>query len=417
MDEAHCDEIDQFIGSYKELAGLMPQWTDFFHRDWQLRWGIQDVHGAQRGELCITCDSDQSRWSISCLYQARLIYRLDVVPLRECKAYPYSALKLGLPPRICGPHTHPWDANRDYVLVNGFCAAAPQAEDRRPGNLADCRVGMGGGGPEHTGGCPTTIVRSAAAEQTAAPWAEPMIECNELHQLLARDRVCEVSDLGLRLATDCLYPSADVVFVHITKTGNGFRVTDGGGCARNVLLHAKDEHALRSGLEEARKRHQVAVEGGALVAIVPDADWLQAAIAAVANGAALAANVAIDHTVKRTERDLAKRIEEALSRVVAPHRIARDVEWPGNSGKTWKIDFAVVDAAKPLLVRPVNPHPISISSAYTAFGDIGRASVSTFCVYARPIPQEDQTLVRQVADLVPAGAVEASARQALGLLH
>lgn len=56
-----------------------------------------------------------------------------------------------------------------------------------------------------------------------------MIDCNDLYALLARDRVCEQSDLGLKLATDCLYPSADIVFVHVAKSGNGFRVTDGGG--------------------------------------------------------------------------------------------------------------------------------------------------------------------------------------------
>lgn len=244
-----------------------------------------------------------------------------------------------------------------------------------------------------------------------------MIDCNELHMLLARDRTCEMSDIGLRLATDCLYPSSDVVFVHVARSGGGFRVTDGGGCARNVLVHAKDDQALKTGLDEARKRHSVSIEGGAIVATVPDADWLQAAILAVANGAALAANVAIDHTVKRVERDLSLRIEEALARVVSRNRIGRDVEWRGHSGKAWKIDFAVTDTTRPLLVRPVSPHPSSISAAYTVFGDIGRSNVTSFCVFARTIAPEDQTLIRQVADLVPITGVEPGARQALGLLN
>jgi len=244
-----------------------------------------------------------------------------------------------------------------------------------------------------------------------------MINCDELHSLLARDRVCERSDLGLRLATDCLYPSADVVFVHVAQFGGGFRITDGGGCARNVLVHAKDDQALRTGLEEARKRHGVTIEAGSLVAVVPDAEWLQAGILAVANGAALAASVAVDHTLRRTEKDLSLRIEEALGRVVAPHRIGKDVDWRGHSGKAWKIDFAVIDASRPLLVRPVSPHPASISAAYTAFGDIGPENSSRFCVFGKTISHEDQTLLRQVSDLVPVDAVELGARQALGLLN
>lgn len=128
MNEAECDEIDAFLSSYKTLAGLMPAWVDYFDRDWQVRWGVEDIHGIQRGELCITCDAEQRKWSISALYQQKLIYRLDVVPLGECKPNPFGALAVGLPARVCGPHTHPWTPNRGYVLVNGFNRLPYRAE-------------------------------------------------------------------------------------------------------------------------------------------------------------------------------------------------------------------------------------------------------------------------------------------------
>jgi len=98
----------------------MPAWVDYYDRDWQLRWGIEDANGIQRGELCMTCDASQGRWSISALSRQRLIYRLDVVPSGECKPNPFAALALGLSARVCGPHVHPWDVNRIFVLANGF---------------------------------------------------------------------------------------------------------------------------------------------------------------------------------------------------------------------------------------------------------------------------------------------------------
>lgn len=120
MSEADCDEVDAFVGSYKTLAGLMPAWIDFYDRDWQVRWGIEDAFGIQRGELCMTCDAEQTRWSISAIFRQKLIYRLDVVPMAECKSNPYGALAQGLSARVCGPHAHPWVENRPFVSANGF---------------------------------------------------------------------------------------------------------------------------------------------------------------------------------------------------------------------------------------------------------------------------------------------------------
>jgi hypothetical protein len=245
------------------------------------------------------------------------------------------------------------------------------------------------------------------------------LDCTEMMAILDAGRRCEPTDQGLKIATGCLYPSADPVFVHVLSWGSdGYRVTDGGGLSRTVFVHGRDESALQSGLTEASNRHSLRVEGGMLIADVPSRDWLPAAIAAVANGASLAASVAIEHVGRRAERTLANKIYESLEHVVPPQNIAKDFEYRGKSGKSWRIDYAVVRKSdKPLLVKAVTPHHTSISSNYTVFGDIGSDETERLCVYQRQLHRDDTALLRQVAALVPIGSLEVGVRDALQRRH
>lgn len=240
------------------------------------------------------------------------------------------------------------------------------------------------------------------------------LDCAEILAILDSGRRCEPTDQGLKIATGCLYPSADPVFVHVIAWGDGYRVTDGGGISRSVLVHGRDDNALHSGLIEAGSRHALRVEGGTLIADVPSRDWLPAAVDAVANGASLAATVALEHVTRRSERTLVNKIFEGLSRIVPAQYIAKEFEYRGKSGKAWRIDYAVVRASqRPLLVKAVTPHHTSISSNYTAFGDIGSDETERLCVYQRQLQRDDTALLRQVATLLPVGSIEAGAREAL----
>lgn len=120
MFDSECAEIDAFLGSYKTVRGIMPEWNQRFARDWQVRWAIVDQLDIERGELCLSVDHRHENPSICCIVKQRLIHRLDVVPLTECKDNPYGAIKLGLPAKVCGPHVHGWSENREYVRENGF---------------------------------------------------------------------------------------------------------------------------------------------------------------------------------------------------------------------------------------------------------------------------------------------------------
>jgi hypothetical protein len=120
MWDVEVAEVDAFITSYKALDGLMPEWVDHQHRNWQVRWGIHDEHEIQRGELCITSNLNLTQISLVAIYKQRIFYRLDVVPTAEVHPNPFGAAALGLPPSVSGPHIHGWLQNREYVRINGF---------------------------------------------------------------------------------------------------------------------------------------------------------------------------------------------------------------------------------------------------------------------------------------------------------
>jgi hypothetical protein len=239
------------------------------------------------------------------------------------------------------------------------------------------------------------------------------MDCATLQSILDSRRVCEASNLGAKLLTQCLYPSADPVYVHVGSWGDGFRVTDGGGAAESVLVHGRDADAVDVGLYAARDRHSLQIEGGQLVAHVPTKDWLPIAIMAVANGSVHAATVGVDYQSKRAERSLAAKIGKTLQAIVPEKLLAREFEYRGESGKLWHIDYAITLEERPILIKGVTPHHNSISSNYTTFGDLRNKFNRRSCVYQRRPANDDSALLRQVAELVPLAALEGSVQEAL----
>jgi len=120
MHEIEIAEVDSFILADKTLDGLMPAWRKTYAADWQIRWGILDELGILRAELCLSVDAKLEKPTIVPLFKRRLIYRFDLVSIGECKPNPPDAWQHGLPPSVCGPHTHPWSVNREHVKNNGF---------------------------------------------------------------------------------------------------------------------------------------------------------------------------------------------------------------------------------------------------------------------------------------------------------
>lgn len=239
------------------------------------------------------------------------------------------------------------------------------------------------------------------------------MNCDDLRALMAATETCEQTEYGARFVTHCMYPSFDPVSVFVAKVGDGYKVTDGGGALGALLRHGRDDAAFQSALKKACGRFSVATAEGMLLAEVDDAEWLRAAVLAVANASSMAAAAALEHVAASTERELTDKIYDELRKVAPESNIAKEYQYRGESGRMWRVDYAVL-GREPLLVKAVTPFYASIASNYTAFGDIGaNDNVPRFSVYSRELKAEDAALMRQVAQLVPLRSLEPGARREL----
>lgn len=243
------------------------------------------------------------------------------------------------------------------------------------------------------------------------------MNCEELLAILAKHQVCEPTEQGLRVATDCYYPSFDRVFVYVSQRGTWFHVNDGGDAARNAFIHGRDDQAFDASLKRSCSRYTLKPVGSMLTAEVDSVDWLYPAILAVANGAAHAATETSSKVSERKVKELRAKIHDTLVEIVPSHTIATEYRYRGSSGRLWTIDYAVTEIASPLLLKAITPDINSINSNYTTYGDIadiGQDGVSRFSVFDTDLKSEDRALMLQVAELVPLLSLDQNARAALG---
>ncbi len=240
------------------------------------------------------------------------------------------------------------------------------------------------------------------------------MNCEELIAVLNEGGRCQATPDGLRLLTDCLYPSFERVAVYVSGFGDGYRVSDAGGACTVAFRHGRDESAMQGALKNACLRHSLAMKNGMLLAEVPSVDWLRSAVLAVANGSAMAASAAVEHMAVAQENALRSRMLKELEQIAPPGALADGYEYRGSSGKIWPVDFAILKRERPILIKSITPNHVSISTNYTAFSDIGADdNVPRLSVHDKPLRTEDAALIRQVADLLPLTALREGARRAM----
>jgi hypothetical protein len=109
--------VDAFLAERKRLLGPPPEWGPSSRKgDVQAIWRIVEDNGLERAHLRFRCAlSDRQHPSVSLIFRNNPIWRIDIVPSRQCKFNPPWCSGLGLPPRVCGPHEHRWSDNKHYL--------------------------------------------------------------------------------------------------------------------------------------------------------------------------------------------------------------------------------------------------------------------------------------------------------------
>ncbi|HXW71100.1 MAG TPA: hypothetical protein VEK34_06645 [Methylocella sp.] len=240
------------------------------------------------------------------------------------------------------------------------------------------------------------------------------MSCDAVLSVLEPFGKCEDTLAGSRIATHCLYPSFETVYIYVVKIGDEYRVHDGGGAYRSAWTHGRD-HVLASRIIAAEaKRFRLQHRDDSLVASDVTLEWLPSAILSVANASSLAASAAVARAAAAIEEALVEKIDKVLSSTIASERIARDFTIKGRSGGDRHFDFAVRDGdAFSLLINGVSAHHTSISTKFVAFSDAEGEQSEKFAVFDRELATDDTALLQQVATVIPIRALQAGARRAI----
>ena len=225
-----------------------------------------------------------------------------------------------------------------------------------------------------------------------------MLDLDTVRYNLAHPEALQMTKAGARVRTHCLYPSFDPVDVFLVGYADGAIVHDGGGAAKSAWIHG----ATAAKLKSSAQLFGCEVRDGQIRERISSLDWLWAAIAAVANASAHAAQHAVGKSSLMKEEALISKTKTILDQTAKNSTIKRRFSQAGESGKIHEFELSVTMPKTLILIDSVSPHHASIAAKYMAFSDVkNRPGLYKYAVYETDLPQEDKTLLSCVADLVP----------------
>lgn len=235
------------------------------------------------------------------------------------------------------------------------------------------------------------------------------MSCEAIRSAMAVFDACEPTLDGSRIATHCLYPSFETVFVYVVKAGDTYIVHDGKGAARAAWEHTSDDRVIAAAIEKEALRYHLRVDSNRLAATEVVLDWLRPAILAVANASAAAANAVVGRILAANDEALVAKIDKALTAKIAPNRIARGFKVRGTSGGNRTFDFAIRgDDGFDLFLNGISSHHASYSLKYVAFSDIEADRSNKIAIREAPLKTDVEALMAQVATIVPLASIDAS---------
>jgi hypothetical protein len=115
---AEVGAVDAFLAAPKFLDGPAPTWVNStWGGECSAVWNVLDADGAPVGSVKFTArKTDTSVCGVTVMHRGRPAWRLDMDHDTVCHPNFHDAHLYGLPPLVCGPHSHAWDHNRDYIL-------------------------------------------------------------------------------------------------------------------------------------------------------------------------------------------------------------------------------------------------------------------------------------------------------------
>ncbi len=206
---------------------------------------------------------------------------------------------------------------------------------------------------------------------------------------------------GVRVSTDCLYPSFSTVNVYIVKKGNGYIVHDAGEAASCAWIHGRDYESVLKRFKKSASLYRCDFEENVFKVVAQSSEWLRSAVLSVANAAADAANAVVSKANLEKNINLEQMLEKVLKKAVFTKDYKKEYSYTGASGRSYKFDFAIEKPQSIILIGAVSPHANSINSKFAAFSDTEySSSVHKHIVHSGDLRSSDKVLLSNVADLI-----------------
>ncbi|MEO0548400.1 MAG: hypothetical protein AAFZ91_00660 [Pseudomonadota bacterium] len=233
-----------------------------------------------------------------------------------------------------------------------------------------------------------------------------------------------LTDIGVRVPTDCTYPNFDTVHVFVQSLGqSSFIVSDAGESwvrlsdFRDAPLKSDESHFKkvarlygvdfssnqpRGVFKEPSKLKPSQAFGDeqgpkVISAVARSADWLKSAILSVANAASSSLS-GLQRENTTSGADFEDLIYEALYQKFYQYRVEKQVEVSGGTGKSYRYDFAIQMRDRSVFINAVSKHGASINAAYRVFADTpGIATPNKIAMFQKQLDAPDVALLQSVS--------------------
>ena len=219
----------------------------------------------------------------------------------------------------------------------------------------------------------------------------------------------------LRIATTCVLPSFEGLYLQVSKIGDRYLVHDCGETFDSIVRHGQKPEVAERVIRRMCQIHRLKFNGWRISWEFHDPDWISSGILAVAAAATGSADCALHemHLKAREARNeekadnvLADAVFSLLEPSLKEGTISRKFQHRGKSGRSYEFDLAVQERDRLTLIETVTPRGHSVSSKYVALSDVpSERSIRKIVAHDDELPEEDIQLLRNVATVASAKEV------------
>ena len=219
----------------------------------------------------------------------------------------------------------------------------------------------------------------------------------------------------LRVATTCVLPSFECLYLQVSKIGERYMVHDCGETLESIVRHGQEPDIAERVIRRMCHNLGLDFNGWRISWESHDPNWISSGILAVAAAATGSADCALHEMhlkaqEARNDEKADSKLADAVFSLLEPSlkegTISRKFPHRGKSGRSYEFDLSVQERDRLTLIETVTPRVDSVSSKYIALSDVSsERNIRKIVAHDDELPEEDIKLLRNVATVASANDV------------